>query len=173
MKRAIFLDRDGILNHVVLRDATVASPRTLEEFAIQDHAADLVKTIKTSGFLAIVVTNQPDIGRGLMDAAILGKMHELLRAAMPLDAIQVAESGDDADPRRKPNPGMLLEAADRWNVNLEHSWLIGDSKKDIEAGVRAGVGTILLETSYNTTIHGSAHHNLRSLTQITHLIPSL
>lgn len=173
MNRAIFLDRDGILNHVVMRGSTVASPRTLEEFAIQDQAAGLVNAVKTKGFLAIVVTNQPDIGRGLMDAAILKQMHETLLAAMPLDAIYVAESGSDADPRRKPNPGMLLEAADKWKVDLAHSWLIGDSIKDIEAGARAGVGTILLETAYNTTIHGSAHHNLRSLIQITNLIPSL
>jgi len=173
MNRAIFLDRDGILNEVIFRDKVVASPRTREEFRLLAGARELVAAVKSRGFLAIVVTNQPDIARGLMRPEELATMHADLGADLPIDAIFVADSGDDADPRRKPNPGMLVEAAERKLLDLGHSWILGDSVKDIEAGRRAGVQTMLLETHYNTNIHGTADKNFCSLAEATHFINTL
>lgn len=173
MNRAVFLDRDGILNEVVVRGDVVSSPRSLGEFRIIKDASRLVDTIKERGFLSIVVTNQPDIGRGLLSRADLGTMNNQLREAFSLDEILVAESGDPADPRRKPNPTMLLEAASARDIDLGHSWFVGDGLKDVDAGRRAGTSTILLETNYNSSIHGRADRNFRSLSDIANFIKTL
>lgn len=146
---AIFLDRDGVLNQVVYRDGVVASPRTMEEFELLPGAAAFCAAMKARGFVLVVATNQPDVGRGLLDTAVLDAMHERLRAALPLDAIECCTSGDDADPRRKPNPGMLLDAARRMDIDLAASWFVGDGAKDMIAGRAAGVRTLLLRTTYN------------------------
>ena len=173
MNRAVFLDRDGILNEVVVRWDVVSSPRSLEEFRIIKDAHHLVEIIKERGFLTLVVTNQPDIGRGLLSVADLDAMNHQLRNAFSIDDILVAESGDPADPRRKPNPTMLLEAAAGHDLDLGHCWFVGDGLKDLDAGRRAGVSTILLETNYNSHIHGQADRNFRSLSDISNFIKTL
>lgn len=173
MRRAIFLDRDGILNEITYRDGKAVSPRTLAEFRLAPDARELVDAVRDRDFLAIVVTNQPDIGRWLMAGMELDEMHRRLALELPVDGIEVATSGDDSDPRRKPNPGMLLHAAALHGIDLEKSWIVGDSDKDLEAGRRAGVGTILLETDYNKAIHGKAMHNFVSLKLVATFIRSL
>ncbi|MFZ4599627.1 MAG: D-glycero-alpha-D-manno-heptose-1,7-bisphosphate 7-phosphatase [Terrimicrobiaceae bacterium] len=173
MKRAIFFDRDGILNRVVMRGSVVGSPRTMDEFQLLPEAGLLVHAAHESGFLAIVVTNQPDLARGLLSRETVDLMHAALRAAAPVDGIEVAEGGDDSDPRRKPNPGMLLDAAAKYGISLPDSWIVGDSPKDVEAGERAGVRTVLLETSYNSLIHGKADRNFSSPNQLVTFIKSL
>lgn len=146
---AVFLDRDGVLNRVVMREGVVASPRTLEEFVFLPEAAAFCARLKERGFLLVVATNQPDVGRGLMDESELEVMHAVLRAALPVDAVESCTSGDDSDPRRKPNPGMLLDAAARLNIDLAASCFVGDGAKDMRAGRAAGVRTLLLRTEYN------------------------
>ncbi len=173
VRRAVFLDRDGILNEVVMRGDSVGSPRTLDELVIHSGARLIVDAARAAGFLTIVVTNQPDVGRGLMGLEALEALHDALRSAIPLDAIEVSTEGRDDAPRRKPNPGMLTDAAAAWDIDLSRSWIIGDSVKDIEAGRRAGVGTILLETPYNRRVHGTAVTNLCSHTAIARFISSL
>jgi D-glycero-D-manno-heptose 1,7-bisphosphate phosphatase len=155
---AIFLDRDGVLNRVVMRGGTVASPRSLEEFELLPDAAEFCASLKARGYLLVVATNQPDLGRGLLGREVLEAMHERLRAALPLDAIEVCGSGDDNDPRRKPNPGMLLDAAARLGIDLAGSWFVGDGIKDMRAGRAAGVRTLLLKTPYNTDAVEFAGH---------------
>lgn len=152
LRRAVFLDRDGVLNRVVRRGDVIGSPRTVEEFILIPEAAALCAALHADGWLLAVVTNQPDVSRGLLDPAVLDAMHARLRAALPLDAIDVCPSGDDADPRRKPNPGMLRDAAARIHIDLGASWILGDSVKDMRAGRAAGVRTLLLATEYN---HGA------------------
>lgn len=168
--RALFLDRDGILNRVVMREGSPASPRVPGEFELLEGAADLVRAAREAGWLTIVVTNQPDIGRGLMRPADLEAMHRMLADAVEVDDIEVCTDGDDTSPRRKPNPGMLLDAAAKWGIHLGRSWLVGDSGKDLGAGRAAGVRTILLETPYNRAVHGTATANFSSLREITEFI---
>ena len=173
MSKAIFFDRDGILNEVVIRAGIVASPRTPDEFLIAREASALVCAAQTSGYLAIVVTNQPDLSRGLMKQEDLDCMHSLLMQAAPLDDIEVAGSGDNGERRRKPNPGMLFDAAEKHAISLPDSWIIGDSIKDIHAGENAGVKTILLETPYNFQVHGKADKNFSSPSQLLEFIRCL
>ena len=166
MKRALFLDRDGILNRVVFRKGRVSSPWVMAEFQLIPEAVTCVQKARQAGFLTIVITNQPDISRALMSLDELEKMHQFLYAVMPLTAIEVCVSADDCDPRRKPNPGMLVESAQRWNVSLKDSFFLGDSEKDVEAGRRAGVSTILLQTEYNGPIHGMADDQCAHLCEL-------
>lgn len=173
MNRAVFLDRDGILNRVVMRGRTVASPRSMDEFVILPGATALVQAARERGFLTIVVTNQPDVGRSLMPRAELDRMHAALLAEMPLDDILTATGGDDSDPMRKPNPGMLLQAASDRNIDLQQSWLVGDSLKDVLAAENAGTQTILLETPYNTDIHGTACRNFSNHQDIIKFLHTL
>ena len=166
MNKALFLDRDGVINKVVMRNGVVASPRCVEELEIFDLAREVVKTAKGLGYMAIIVTNQPDVGRNRMDLATLEKMHGAIERVFPVDLIQTCTSCDNYDFRRKPNPGMILEAAERFNIDLKQSLLLGDSEKDIIAGWRAGVETILLHTYYNSEIHGKADRDVSSFGEV-------
>ena len=160
MKPALFLDRDGILNSVVKRGDTISSPWNFEEFAVLPGAAALVSAARAAGYVVVVVTNQPDVARGNLAEDEMRAMHASLQRVLEPDAIEACTSGDDNDPRRKPNPGMLLDAARRLDLDLASSIIIGDSAKDIAAGRAAGVRTVLLETAYNTAAHGTADVNL-------------
>lgn len=166
MKRAIFFDRDGVLNEIVMREGVVGSPRTAGEFRIKEEATGLFQAARAAGFLCIVVTNQPDIERGLLAPAELDAMHRVLAEELSPDGIEVCTAGSSDDRRKKPNPGMLLDAAVRWGIDLQRSWIVGDSDKDIGAGRRAGVGTILLAADYNNDAHAAADLCLPSLAEI-------
>jgi D-glycero-D-manno-heptose 1,7-bisphosphate phosphatase len=170
VNKALFLDRDGILNKVVMRDGQAGSPRSTGEFEIIIEAKDLVNRAKAREYLVIVVTNQPDVGRGIMNLADLEAMHRILRGTFPIDDIEVCTNGDDSDFRRKPNPGMILELAERFRVDLINSFLLGDNEKDISAGKRAGVKTILLKKPYNKDIHGFADYDCSTYAEVMNLL---
>ena len=163
VNRAVFFDRDGILNRIVMRGNKVGSPRSVEEVKFMEGAERLVELAKSRGYLTIMITNQPDVGRGFLERAELERIHDFLNEKYRLDGIEVCCSGDDSDPRRKPNPGMLLDAAVQHRVDLQSSFFIGDSVKDLEAGKRAGVKTILLQTEYNLEYHGQGDFNCNSV----------
>jgi len=165
--RGLFFDRDGVLNHVVMRGQTVGSPRSAEEFQLLPEVGQVLATAANRG-VVIVVTNQPDIGHGLLSQSDLELMHARLLNAAPnsISKIQFEGSNDPENPRRKPSPTMILEAANEMNLELSTSWIIGDSIKDLLAGKRAGIGTILIQTLYNREIHGQGDLNLNSLTEL-------
>jgi len=154
VRRAVFLDRDGTLNHLVPRpDGSWASPRSLAEFKLTVGAARQVARLKSAGFLAIIATNQPDVARGVLPAQVLEAMHLELRKLAPVDGIMVCPHDDIDDcPCRKPRPGMLLQAAKRWELDLAGSFMVGDSWKDMEAARAAGVKDILINAAYNQEV---------------------
>lgn len=166
MKKALFLDRDGIINEVVMRDGKPASPRNLNELVLIPEAIELCRTAKNLGFLLILITNQPDVARGLLPRSELKKIHQTISEKIPFDRIEVCTSENDAYFRRKPNPGMLLDSQEALGINLDQSFFLGDSLKDLQAGKKAGVRTILLQTSYNRFIHGLADFNCNSFDEI-------
>ena len=166
MRKALFLDRDGILNKVVIREGVVSSPRSLDEFKINEEARSLIGAARSAGYTVVVVTNQPDIERSLLDAQTLEQMHSALRTELGIEFIQVCTSTNDADPRRKPNPGMFLDAARELQIDLRGSLFVGDGKKDLAAGQRAGVTTILLKTGYNIDVQKLADYAVDSLNDV-------
>lgn len=160
MKQAIFLDRDGVINSTIIKEGKPFSPRKFEDFKLVDGVKDILERFKARGWLNIIVTNQPDIARGLMKKEELQKMHNLIRENLPVDDIFICPH-DDADNCncRKPKPGMLLEAAKKWDIDLNESFMIGDSWKDIEAGRNAGCTTLLIDSPYNKQIDSDLRAN--------------
>jgi D-glycero-D-manno-heptose 1,7-bisphosphate phosphatase len=149
MERAVFLDRDGVLNRVVLRQGRPYPPATLEEFELLPGVVEAVHALRQAGFRLIVVTNQPDVRTGVQRREVVQAMHERLRHTLPLDAIKVCFHVDeDGCSCRKPRPGMLLEAAAEWGLDLERSFMVGDRWRDIEAGRNARCRTILIQGHY-------------------------
>lgn len=150
MRKAIFFDRDGVINYRPVGDY-VKSPA---EFAFCPDIFDFLLHIKNLGYLAIVITNQQGVGKGKMTLAQLDEVHNYMQnkllesICVCFDEIYYCTSlASTGDIRRKPNPGMLLEAIEKYNIDITQSYMIGDSESDVEAGRRAGVRTIFLSPS--------------------------
>ncbi len=149
MARAVFLDRDGVLNRAIVRDGRPYSPAGLDEVEVTPGAREALAQLKEAGYLLICVTNQPDVARGLQQRETVEAIHVLLRAALPLDDLLVCYHDDtDHCACRKPAPGLLLAAAARHGVNLSQSFMVGDRWRDVEAGRRAGCRTLLIDNGY-------------------------
>ena len=147
-RRAVFLDRDGVLNRAVVRDGKPYPPATLAELTILPGVPEALGRLKAAGFVLLVVTNQPDVARGTQRRDIVETMHARLLEQLPLDEIFTCyEDGNDCW-ARKPNPGLLLEAAAKHGVALSGSFMVGDRWRDVEAGRRAGCRTVFLDYSY-------------------------
>ncbi|HET8576159.1 MAG TPA: HAD family hydrolase [Methylomirabilota bacterium] len=145
MKRAAFLDRDGVLNPMRQNGGGWRAPLTLDEFAPYPWAAESVMRLKAAGWPVLVVTNQPEIGTRELDARVLETMNERLRREVGVDAIYVCPHVDaDRCDCRKPKPGLLLQAAREWDVDPGLSFMVGDRWRDIDAGRAAGCATILV-----------------------------
>ena len=155
MQRAIFLDRDGVINKVIFRkdNNKPESPRSFEEFELFEGTEDFLKRLKKEGFLTIIVTNQPDIARGLTSRKTLNKMHNFIKDNLSIDDIFVCpHDGDNSCQCRKPKLGMLLQAAKKWDIDLKNSFFIGDTWRDVGTGENAGCTTILIDYPYNKKI---------------------
>lgn len=169
--KAAFLDRDGVLNRAIVRGGRPYAPTSIEAFEILPEAPAAVRRLKQAGFLAIVVTNQKDVGRGIVSQAVMKRMHELLLAAMPLDDILVCTSVNGGW-RYKPDPGMLIEAAARWRIDLSASVMIGDRWRDVGAGRRAGCRTVFIDRGYAETPALTADWVARDLGEAADLVLS-
>lgn len=147
---ALFLDRDGVLNHVVRRDGRWVSPQRLEDFRLVDGLAEALRPAREAGLPIFVVTNQPDVARGLMSRATLDAMNAQVIAVIAPDELHAC-THDDADrcTCRKPKPGALVALARRHDLSLARSVMIGDTFKDVDAARAAGVRPILIDTEYN------------------------
>jgi len=166
MRRAVFLDRDGVLNRSAVRNGKPFAPRRFEEFRLLPGVRSAVGSLKSRGLLIIVVTNQPDIGNGLVDVRDVEAMHARLRQRIDPDEIIVCPHRQaDGCECRKPKPGMLLAAASRWGIDLARSFMIGDRSGDIVAGQRAGCYTIFIQRGYHEPLCSKPHAILLSLPQ--------
>jgi D-glycero-D-manno-heptose 1,7-bisphosphate phosphatase len=145
-RRAVFLDRDGVLNMAVMRQGKPHPPATVEELRIYPDAAGALAGLKAAGFLLIVVTNQPDVARGTQTRVAVDAINRAIGAVLPIDEFRVCSHDDrDACTCRKPKPGMVLDAAAAHGIDLAQSFLIGDRWRDIDCGAAAGVRTVLID----------------------------
>lgn len=148
-RRAVFLDRDGVLTATAVVDGKPVAPRRLSEFRLLPGVVAAVRSLRRAGFFVCVVTNQPDIGNRLVDTAVVAEIHARLRRALPIDALKMCPHRQDAGCAcRKPKPGMLLATAQRHRVDLAMSYMIGDRYSDVLAGVAAGCYTIFIRRGY-------------------------
>lgn len=156
MKKAVFIERDGILNEVRQGPRQQITPLTMEEFVLKTERQRHLRMLKQAGFVLIATTNQPGLSRGYQSRRELDRMHDLLRRTFPLDEIMVCPHDTDDDcPCRKPKPGLLIEAGFKWHLNLDHSFVISDKWQDSEAARTAGCTSLLLQSPYV----GNAHHD--------------
>ena len=148
-RRAVFLDRDGVLNQAVVRDGKPYSPEGLHEVVIPADVPDALSVLRAARFALIVVTNQPNVARGIQPRPVVEEINAALRARLPLDDIFVCYHDDsDGCACRKPQPGLLLQAAAEYQIDLARSFMVGDRWRDVEAGRRAGCHTVRLEGHY-------------------------
>jgi D-glycero-D-manno-heptose 1,7-bisphosphate phosphatase len=150
LRKAVFLDRDGVLNEPVLRDGRPYPPSGLDELIIIPDAEASLARLKLQGFLLLVVTNQPDVRRGTSTEAEVEKINRYLAGNLPLDDFFTCYH-DDSDhcDCRKPLPGLFTKAAAKHGIDLASSYMIGDRWRDIDAGSAAGCRTILIDRHYN------------------------
>ena len=147
--KAVFFDRDGVLNECEVRDGLPYAPTRIEDVKVFPDAADALARLKRAGYLLLVATNQPDVSRGVLSRADVEVINADMGARLPIDAFLVCWH-DDADgcACRKPKPGLLLDAAARYGIDLPNSFFIGDRWRDVEAGAAAGCRTILIDHKY-------------------------
>lgn len=149
-RQAVFLDRDGVLNRAVTRNGKPYPPSSLEELEILPGISEACRDLHRAGFLLIMVTNQPDVARGMQTREVVEAINQVVSDCLSLDDIRVCyHDNSDNCKCRKPEPGLLLEAAQEWKIDLSGSFVVGDRWKDIEAGRRAGCSTIFVEYGYS------------------------
>jgi len=171
-RRAVFLDRDGILVIPEMRDGRSYAPRNLAGFRLYPEAKAALTRLKEVGYLLVVVTNQPDVGKGLISQSTLDQMHDRIRNELCVDRIEVcSHTQSDECSCRKPKPGMLFNAARDCRIDLKNSFMVGDRASDVEAGIAAGCETIFVDLNYDSELKPkSAHHTVRSIAEAADII---
>lgn len=155
MKSAVFLERDGILNLCAVRDGRQVAPLRVEDFKINDEAKELLTTLRKAGFLIIVATNQPAVSQGLLSRNELDLMHAILRRKLPVDDVFLCPYDDESHPCFKPQPGLFMEAAFKWSLDLDQSFVISDKWQDAKAAQVAGCTSVLVKSPWI----GDDHHD--------------
>jgi D-glycero-D-manno-heptose 1,7-bisphosphate phosphatase len=150
MRRAVFLDRDGVINRAVVRAGRPYPPASVEEMLFLPRAAEAIERLRGAGFRLIVVTNQPDVATGVQEREAVEAINDCIRRTTMVDDIKVCYHADEDNCAcRKPKPGMLVEAAREWSLDLAQSFMVGDRWRDIVAGQAAGCKTILIHYDYD------------------------
>jgi D-glycero-D-manno-heptose 1,7-bisphosphate phosphatase len=173
---AVFLDRDGTLNRQVIRDGQPYPPQTLAEFELFPGVPEACAQLAAAGFILVVATNQPDVGRGTQSQAIVESMHARLRELVPaISHLEVCYAPGQGRPhaenyRRKPEPGMLTDAALLLGLDLGRSWMVGDRWRDIDCGQRAGVRTVFIDFGYTEVLRAPPDFSVSSFTEATDAI---
>ena len=152
---AVFLDRDGILNRAIVRDGKPCPPPILEEAEILPGAVASLEELQAAGYILIGITNQPDVARGTQFREVVESINTMIQSRLPVQEIFVCYHDNlDGCDCRKPKPGLILQAAEKYGIDLSQSWMVGDRWKDIAAGHSAGLKTIFVNRHYDETYEG-------------------
>jgi D-glycero-D-manno-heptose 1,7-bisphosphate phosphatase len=164
LKKAVFFDRDGVLNKLIKRDGGYYSPRDPSEFTIIPDSMEVTSRLKSKGYINIIISNQPDVARGYLTKFDLDKMTKMLLNKLALDDVFYCKHDDNECECRKPLPGLIFSAQNKWNIDLTKSVMVGDTEKDLRAAQNAGVKFYLLENDHNSNIETQNRiENLESL----------
>lgn len=149
-QKAVFFDRDGVLNEAIIRDSRPYSPSDISELRIISSALDSLTRLKANDFIIIVITNQPEVARGGILRENVEVINNHLIASLPIDKIYSCYHDDeDGCSCRKPLPGLILKGALEFNIDLKKSYLIGDRWRDIGAAQAAGIMSIFINFHYD------------------------
>jgi D-glycero-D-manno-heptose 1,7-bisphosphate phosphatase len=154
MRRAVFMDRDSVLNQVRPGAKQPMSPLTLADFLPIPAVEPALRQLKELGFVLIATTHQPGLSRGYQHRRELDRMHDLLRRQFPLDDIMVCPH-DESDhcPCMRPRPGLLIEAAFKWQLSLDSSFVVSNRWQDAEAARTAGCTSLILKSPWSGKVH--------------------
>jgi D-glycero-D-manno-heptose 1,7-bisphosphate phosphatase len=171
--RAIFLDRDGVINEPKVVDGKPYPPLSISEFVILPGVAEACALLKQADYLLIVTTNQPDVGRGTLKQELVEEIHAHMQRELPLDRVEVCYhpgQGKSDCVCRKPRPGMLLRSADELSIDLTQSWMVGDRWRDIDCGHAVGCRTVLIDYGYDEPLRKQPHFRAPSLLEAARII---
>jgi D-glycero-D-manno-heptose 1,7-bisphosphate phosphatase len=171
MQKAVFLDRDGVLNRSIIKDGKPYTPFDLDDLEILDGVKESIFALQEANWLVIIVTNQPDVARNKTSKDNVEKINKYLKSTLHFNEIYTCYHDDnDFCDCRKPKPGMLLAASKKKNINLKNSYMIGDRWSDIEAGNSAGCKTIFLDYNYKEKRPFNYKYKVKSLKEATNII---
>ncbi len=170
MAKAFFLDRDGILNKAIVKNGKPYAPTKENQFKINFKFLPIIKYLKSLKYILIIITNQPDVKKKIIKKSQVNKFNLKLKNYFKLDDIFVCFSNNNKNYRRKPNPGMLLEAKNKWNINFKKSYFVGDRKSDIDAGIKVGVKTIFVDRNYKEKKPVNYNYKIKNLNKIKSLV---
>lgn len=163
-KPAVFLDRDGILIRMTVRDGKPYAVTPAETPTMFDDVEHSCRALSAAGFLLVMVTNQPDIKRGITTRAFVDETNRILKMKLALDDLRICyHDNEDRCDCRKPKPGLLLGAASDLGLDLDRSFVIGDRQTDILAGKQAGCRTVFVDRGYHGETSGDANFVAQSL----------
>ena len=172
-RRAVFLDRDGVINHAVVRGGKPYPPDSLESLQILPGVGEALSRLREAGFLNVIVTNQPDVATGKQRREVVEAMHTFLEKNLSIDLIKVCLHADaDNCACRKPKPGMLLEAARELNIDLARSFMVGDRWRDVAAGQAAGCQALFIDCGYSEKRPDKPYLAVKSLSEAAAVIAS-
>lgn len=167
--RAVFLDRDGVVNPVVLKNGKPYPPSP-KDYTLFPEAKIAISALKEAGFKIFIFTNQPDITKKIISQEELDGIHKMIYKELAIDEIVTCiHIDEDKCSCRKPKPGMILELQKKWKVTLNQSFVVGDRWRDIEAGENAGCNTILIGDGYNEK-KISANRQAQNILEASNLI---
>ena len=172
MTRAVFLDRDGVINRPVVRGGKPFPPVTVDEFELLPGIPEACARLRAAGYLLILATNQPDVGRGTLAREIVEAMHQKMTALVSMDRVEVCYDPGQGVPSkfRKPAPGMLLRAAAELGIDLAQSWMVGDRWRDIDCGSRAGCRTVFIDWGYDEELRAQPEFRVAHLAEAAAVI---
>jgi D-glycero-D-manno-heptose 1,7-bisphosphate phosphatase len=172
LKRAVFFDRDGVLNEANVRNGVPHPPATVADLHIAGGAAGVVRAVRDAGFLAIVITNQPDVARGTTTLVAVDAINAEIVERLGVDATYTCPHDDAAAcDCRKPKPGLLQRAARDHGIDLAASFMVGDRTKDVACGHAAGCTTIFLDHGYGETkTNPGADHTIKTLAELPAIV---
>jgi D-glycero-D-manno-heptose 1,7-bisphosphate phosphatase len=173
----IFLDRDGVINRPLIRAGKPYPPVNLEEFEILPGVHEACQLLKKLGFLLVIATNQPDVSRGTLVREVVETIHASLLQQLPIDRVMTcfhagAAYGDPCE-CRKPQPGMLMEAAKALRIDLAKSFMIGDRWRDVDCGFNAGCKTIFIDWGYEEKLTRDPDFHAHDLLDAAKMIEQL
>jgi len=170
-KKCVFLDRDGVLNHAIVKDRKPYSPRIISEFTLMPHVVKNIKQLRNLGYLTIIITNQPDIATGKLSLKTLKLFHNILNSKLELTDIYFCPHLEsDNCICRKPNCGMINDAVNRYNIDLNESFVIGDRWRDVDCGIKSGCKTIFLDYDYDEKLKSTPDAIVTNLSSAVNLI---
>ena len=177
-RRAVFLDRDGVLNRPVVRNGRPHPPSSVEDFELYDDVSDGCERLKAAEFLLVVITNQPDVGRGKRSREAVEAMHVKMQSALPLlDRIEVCYHAGEryGEPCycRKPRPGMILRAAAELKIDLRASYVVGDRWRDINCARAAGCRAIFIDHQYDESLRQKPDLTVRTFSEAVAAVLSM